>query len=572
MTYRRQHWKAFSALEKRQKFQIASLRMELKKLQRHTNKLEQKIAEMEAAKAKDAQKQGFEDQFNSFMTVLGQTGLRMRACDITNMFIDRAPTLDDARMIVKKGKTIQRRLKELEVRETEAKLDFYRQNRYNLLRVFPHAQDFKQNLDLVAIIFNENILKVNSNSMKFYHCHQNHTYADFEIKLGFFDGKFTDCPAGFKQMVELRLLMVKNDQQVIVSYARALLSGFKTENYCEFFQAVKNSRCRKIPMIVTDFEWAVSKAVREIFPSITVRGCWYHYWNNLLAISGKLKRLTCQVPNKAVFNFLTIISMVHHPEFVLLKLVEQIRQPTLEQTFRDVNFKLIFYVYKTYFKLFGFMFFLDLSRALDRTNNSSEGSNAQLSRFSGMRLKKSEFAIYTRVAFKKELMKQPTRTKPISDTSSALLAIQEASKSNTTDLFSFLYSQMGQSDFQIKALSGRVPTFEPESTVMAEAESTKCWQELESLYVQYKAFRKAKREEWKARKKNKADAGTAITNSIAEYHEKKIMNKLSRNAKKQKPNKFHDLKNKDPETIGDAILDMSQNNEGSDVEATGDDE
>lgn len=81
------------------------------------------------------------------------------------------------------------------------------------------------------------------------------------------------------------------------------------------------------------------------------------------------------------------------------------------------------YLHSTYMQRFNQLLASDLGLSLERTNNSCEGSNSYLSRFSAQRLTLRELADYVENQFKRQYNETHKITPELSDTDRVLLCI-----------------------------------------------------------------------------------------------------------------------------------------------------
>lgn len=211
-----------------------------------------------------------------------------------------------------------------------------------------------------------------------------------------------------------------------------------------------------MPLIITDYEIAISNAIKQVFPNTQVRGCWYHYWNNILCQSGLLNRVTGQRTRKLVINFLSVLPFLHNQELFLHKMIQHFGYTGKLQRHRDVNYKVIMYVYSTYVKRFRHLFSIDFSLSFERTNNVCEGSNSGLSKHSAQRLNLREFTDYVENQFKKQYVSKPERIRDANDLDKVLLCLQESSKVDLYGVFEVIIGLMDKDDFKIVSINPEI--------------------------------------------------------------------------------------------------------------------
>lgn len=293
----------------------------------------------------------------------------------------------------------------------------------------------------LANVYDRNLLRCFSTEMIFYDTGSVISIPpNFKILRAHFDGRFADCPKGYKQSVELKMVYGTETQRLSITVARALLLNAKEEDYYNFFyRAHKQSKCHKPPLLIIDFEMAVGKAAQRVFNQISIHGCWYHYWNSLLRMTGRLQRYTKEIANPSLFKLLTIMCFFYNPEICLsLALKYFVMENKIR--FRDVNYKLIMYVYRTYIIRYRHMFFINLKLTTELTNNTCEGSNSAHSKAFTQCLTIRDYADFVENQTKRDTIRKAVSVMPMSNRLAALLSLQKYSKIHPEKLFKFLIS------------------------------------------------------------------------------------------------------------------------------------
>ncbi|XP_065314960.1 uncharacterized protein LOC135923892 [Gordionus sp. m RMFG-2023] len=96
------------------------------------------------------------------------------------------------------------------------------------------------------------------------------------------DGTFFSCPLLFKQLYTIHMI-----NHTIIPCAYILLPNKKKETYFKMLDLLKNY-CLSIgflfspPKALIDFEMGVLRALEEMFPTISVKGCYFHYCQCIL--------------------------------------------------------------------------------------------------------------------------------------------------------------------------------------------------------------------------------------------------------------------------------------------------
>ena len=106
---------------------------------------------------------------------------------------------------------------------------------------------------------------------------------------------------------------------------------------------------------------------------------------------------------------INILKVLHFIHWSYSRLVYAIKQLKLSDDllFKDVNFKLIIYVYRTYMVRLKNYFRIDLKELNIRTNNRSEGNNSGIAKSFSTESTIEEFARFVALRFKKDLIKEP---------------------------------------------------------------------------------------------------------------------------------------------------------------------
>ena len=469
----------------------------LKRRNRYLESKDKKAAEKaEKNKHKDEPYQPNRDiksALNDFLAVMRYHRLQFDTKTVLNTFIMNADTAEDARKVMSKAKTLSRARATIIQQKGKKRLDYYVDNYRNANRIFTCRESILDREDSLSIVFGQNILKRATGTMLFYHLPINLELARYTIERAHFDGKYTDCPRPYKQSVELRLVMSCGDKQITLTFARALLSGSSTEDYAEFFVAARNAKLKKVPLFITDFEIAVSTAILQVFPNVQVRGCWYHYWNNILCESSLLSRVTNQKIDKFIVIFLVMLPFLHHQEKYVSKLIAEMGFSSYLTHHRDVNFKLIMYVYSTYMQRFQHLFAIDLSLSLARTNNTCEGSNSGLSKQFSMRPTLREFTTYVENSFKKQYVMKPKKVPAPTALDKLLKAVQLCSLRNEDVLFETLICEMKKDKFKLRSIRVIRITEIHTQTSNDSRTDDEVRQKLNTLALKYKRTRTARR-------------------------------------------------------------------------------
>lgn len=137
---------------------------------------------------------------------------------------------------------------------------------------------------------------------------------------------------------------------------------------------------------------------------------------------------------------LSLLPLFYNQELVIDHLLPIYWPSKQDHGFKDVNIKVLMYIYNTYVKRYALIFFIDLSKNTTRTNNSAEGSNSGLSPYRNQRMTLEKFASYCEVYWKRELFKKPAAVISPFTVDTFLVDIQKVSRYNIEDLLNWLFN------------------------------------------------------------------------------------------------------------------------------------
>ncbi|XP_053618109.1 uncharacterized protein LOC128679717 [Plodia interpunctella] len=103
------------------------------------------------------------------------------------------------------------------------------------------------------------------------------------IKIYFSDGTFECCPKPIVQLYSIHGDLGSNEEHTrIVPLMYVLLNRKTEEIYTTLFQVLKEHIPDWEPLIyVTDYEQAAMNAISKVFPSVEVKGCYFHFSHNV---------------------------------------------------------------------------------------------------------------------------------------------------------------------------------------------------------------------------------------------------------------------------------------------------
>lgn len=292
-------------------------------------------------------------------------------------------------------------------------------------------------------IFGQPIIRCETKRMLFF-ANSQFDFTNCRVLCAMFDGKFSACPSGWSQSFELRLLVERiapdngfKPQQKTVTFAAGLLTGQNEATYAEVFKAARNSGCVEPPYLMTDFEIGISKAAREVWPQIGIRGCFFHFLANLRKRRSKVFRRLKQEPSHLAWNLLTVAPFLDGLAYFVSTAIFSLGLAT-PQLFENADFHLFMYVHDTYMIRLKSLFRADLHELLMRTNNSCEGRNSAVSKSHAKKLTRNEFFDEVEFRFKADIVSKWSEPPSPTPYDCFLQLLQIKSRRHSKEVLQFL--------------------------------------------------------------------------------------------------------------------------------------
>lgn len=204
------------------------------------------------------------------------------------------------------------------------------------------------------------------------------------IKHVFLDGTFRSCPTPFCELYVILGDIGSTDVQTnIVPLMYALLTKRNKENYKKLFQIIKSKVPHFNPTKFTlDFEQAAMAAIRDIFPTAQIKGCYFHF-SQAVWKKGKEFNLTkCQETRKTVAHS-ALLPLI--PKYKISDAWEYISiesKIATEEKSKELK-EFLGYMAQQWLRSEEWIGVWCVSNELHRTNNATEAWNGRLNKIIG---------------------------------------------------------------------------------------------------------------------------------------------------------------------------------------------
>lgn len=433
--------------------------------------------------------------------VLRDLKLEFRAPHVFSALLLRAETQPDVHEVIAKLEATRTAIGSIRTQRRLAVLSLNENSEENICNTIVSNRSERTFYDNRVVIFGKNCFRCLTDRMAFY-ANVTLDLTESTVICAFADGKFSDSPRGWSQIFELRLAIERPSpnspqqiQQRTVTFAFALLKGTREDDYLAFFEAAKRWGCPTPPVFLSDFEIAIGKAARQVWPKVQLRGCFFHYTANLRQTTAKLVRWLSQRPTQGILNLLIVAPFLSRPQIFFHYFLKELKLEG-DQLFKNIDFKLVMYVFTTYIIRFKALFKADLRALLIRTNNTCEGKNSSIARNFATRLTLSNFLDLIECNFKHDYARPWKPRPPASAYDRFFVLLQGWSETNPRFIYEFLRNCPAistKNSVQLlscleKAVISQlfVPTLIDEDEVLGY---------LGQLSVAYRAFRERKKKE-----------------------------------------------------------------------------
>lgn len=130
------------------------------------------------------------------------------------------------------------------------------------------------------------------------------------IAMYFGDGTFYCVPQHHYQLYSLHVDIGSNENVTnVVPVIFALLPNKSEQTYVRLFELIKNKLSVEMPTFKCDFETAVMKAVKRVFPNCKISGCFYHY-NKAIWRTAKKFNLTLTSDSRKMVRMVSYLPLL----------------------------------------------------------------------------------------------------------------------------------------------------------------------------------------------------------------------------------------------------------------------
>lgn len=314
---------------------------------------------------------------DTFVNFLEDNKLILPNKQIKLMFLRKCKNLEEAEDINKNFKTIFKRLKRIRDKIKEEQIKDIKKSYVKHKCVFKLKKNIQKVRAYIEVLFDKLLLRYCDEDMMIY------KNPLFDLKEGdivcvYVDGKHSKCPSGWQQSFDFIFEQQYDGKRRAITFATALLKNTKQSTYARLFEFIRNCKCPRIPIIISDFEIAIFNSVRIIWPKSVQRGCYFHYIHNLLKRKTKINKYSDFKITLGALNLSFILPFVKYPSFYIHEFLLQYNLVD-NGIYKNRDFKYLIYIFLTYVKKLRKIFLQNLSLSLIRTNNVAEGKNSSMS-------------------------------------------------------------------------------------------------------------------------------------------------------------------------------------------------
>lgn len=193
----------------------------------------------------------------------------------------------------------------------------------------------------------------------------------------FVDGKMSSVAFHWKQTFEVLIVNRKNLTLKPVTIVFALLDGTSSNDYFVLFDKLFKYSNINITYFVCDYEMAIHKAIRLVFPNAHIQGCYFHYCRNLRIQSVFLASRYKSKVSLCILALCKVLPFFKYPSLAITQAIEDIKINN-DHFYKNTDFKFLIYVFYTYVVRFQNTFLINPFLKIEKTNNVCEGRNSQL--------------------------------------------------------------------------------------------------------------------------------------------------------------------------------------------------
>ena len=445
LTSMRRRKSKFEAAEKRYLLRIELLEQEVQELKCENENLKKLLCNEEGGLSREFCKKmpDFNKFFrgekseNLFLTLayLNKSSLLFKPQAISDSLLLQADTIEGVTEILRKKIFLKNQAFFRSSTFFDARVSNLLAQYHNIRHIFTSKEQIKDLKFAHVLVNGKNMLKKFSDIGLVY-VNSEISFKEAKIICCHVDGKFSNCPKGYAQSFLMRLRVQRKEKVTIETFAFALLKGKSQTHYEEFFRIVKANHCPNFPILVCDFELAIANAVKEVLPKVEIRGCYFHFQQNLHRKKRQIERWTMQKVSDLAMRVLSLTPFFRRPSSYILKLISSLELRD-EALFHHPDFKIANYVHRVYCMRLKQIFQQDLKRLIVRTNNTCEGFNSTLNKRLHQKGRVQDYVNFFEISFKKDLVYPNLVNTEMTSFDFFLLEIQAKSATNFEKIFDF---------------------------------------------------------------------------------------------------------------------------------------